>query len=507
MPTFAAIDIGANSVRLKIARVGRRRLDVVHEDRDITRLGASVFRNSQLSPEAMAHTVDVLQRFYKATQRFGTDAVRIVATSALRDARNAHAFTSWVRSATGWKVEIISGLEEGRLIHLGVVSNTRIAAARTLLVDLGGGSCELTLSSGKHIKQMYSLPLGAVRLTGDFLQHDPPKKKEMRRLHQFIAEELARIRNKLDPMRGRLMIATSGTAAALADAAKAKLGRGLVSQPVSRRVTAKLARELAKLTRQQRAQMPGIGPRRSEIIVAGAAVFAMLLETAGLSGFRYSPLGLRDGLLAQMAADYDRRTPLRRQIEADRRDALLSMARHYDVDMDFAEHVRELSLQLFTGLKSLHGLGAEFSEWLSAAAMLHEVGAFINRSGRRRHTHYIVAHSDIFGYSVLQRQMIAAIARYVGKSRPSPDDAILKRFTPVERNGIRRAVVLLRLARALNQGRRGAVRKVTVHARGGKVVLAATAKRGGAELEMWAIAKERGYFREVFGRDLLVEEA
>jgi len=507
MPTFAAIDIGANSVRLKIARVGRRRLDVVHEDRDITRLGASVFRNSQLSPEAMAHTVDVLQRFYKATQRFGTDAVRIVGTSALRDARNAHAFTSWVRSATGWKVEIISGLEEGRLIHLGVVSNTRIAAARTLLVDLGGGSCELTLSSGKHIKQMYSLPLGAVRLTGDFLQHDPPKKKEMRRLHQFIAEELARIRNKLDPMRGRLMIATSGTAAALADAAKAKLGRGLVSQPVSRRVAAKLARELAKLTRQQRAQMPGIGPRRSEIIVAGAAVFAMLLETAGLSGFRYSPLGLRDGLLAQMAADYDRRTPLRRQIEADRRDALLSMARHYDVDMDFAEHVRDLSLQLFAGLKSLHGLGAEFSEWMSAAAMLHEVGAFINRSGRRRHTHYIVAHSDIFGYSVLQRQMIAAIARYVGKSRPSPDDAILKRFTPAERNGIRRSVVLLRLARALNQGRRGAVRKVAVHARGGKVVLAVTAKRGGAELEMWAIAKERSYFREVFGRDLLVEEA
>ena len=507
MPTFAAIDIGANSVRLKIARVGRRRLDVLHEDREVTRLGASVFRTNQLSPEAMAHTVEVLQRFYKATQRYGTDAVRIVATSALRDARNAHAFIAWVRSATGWKVEVISGLEEGRLIHLGVVSNARIDAARTLLVDLGGGSCELTLSSGRHIKQMYSLPLGAVRLTGDFLQHDPPKKKELRRLHEFIAEELSRIRKKLDPMRGRVMIATSGTAAALAGAAKAKLGSGLVSEPVSRRVTLKLAKQLAALTRQQRAALPGIGPRRSEIIVAGASVFAMLLEAAGLSGFRYSPLGLRDGLLAQMAADYDRRTPLRRQIEADRRDALLSMARHYDVDMDFAEHIRDLSLQLFAGLKSLHGLGPEFSEWLSAAAMLHEVGAFINRSGRRRHTHYIVAHSDIFGYSVLQRQMIAAIARYVGKSRPSPEDAILKRFTPAERNGIRRAIVVLRLARALNQGRRGAIRRVTAHARGGKALLKVTAKRGGAELELWAIAKERGYFREVFGRDLLVEEA
>lgn len=508
MPTFAAIDIGANSVRLKIARLVRgRRLEVVHDDREVTRLGASVFRSGQLSPEAMAHTVEVLQRFYKATQRYGTDAVRLVATSALRDARNAHAFTEWVKAATGWKVEVVSGLEEGRLIHLGIVSNTRLAAGRMLLVDLGGGSCELTLSAGGHIKQMASLPLGAVRLTGDFLQHDPPKKKELRRLRGFIEEELTRVRAKLEPMRGRAMIATSGTAAALAGAAKAKLGRRLVSENVSRAATLKLARRLAQLPREERAAVPGIGPRRSEIIVAGATVFATLMESARLTGFRYSPLGLRDGLLAQMAADYDRRTPLRRRIEADRRDALLSMARHYDVDLAFAEQVRGLAGQLFAELKSSHGLSAEYGEWLGAAAMLHEVGAFINRSGRRRHTHYIVAHSDIFGYSVRERQLIAAITRYLGKSRPSADDTIMKRFAPAERNAIRRAVVLLRLARALNQGRRGAVRRVRARVRGGEVVLRLGAKRGGAELELWALAKERPYFREVFGRDLRAEEA
>jgi exopolyphosphatase/guanosine-5'-triphosphate,3'-diphosphate pyrophosphatase len=505
MPTFAAIDIGANSVRLKIARVGRRRLEVIHEDREVTRLGASVFKSNQLSPEAMAHTVEVLQRFHKAAQRYGTDAVRVVATSALRDARNARAFTEWVRSATGWKVEVISGLEEGRLIHLGIVSNARTAAQRMLLVDLGGGSCELTLTSGRHIKQMFSLPLGAVRLTGEFLQHDPPKRKELRRLHEFIAEEFSRIRGALDAMRGRRMIATSGTAAALAGAAKAKLGRGLLSESVSRRATQKLAKQLAQMSRPERAAMPGIGPRRSEIIVAGAAVFASLLETGGLSGFRYSPLGLRDGLLAQMAADYDRRAPLRRQIEADRRDALLSMARHYAVPLKFAEHTRDLALQLFRELKRIHGLPPEYAEWLGAAAMLHEVGAFINRTGRRRHTHYIVANSDIFGYSVHQRQIIAAIARYVGKSRPDP--GIMKRFPPEERRAIVRAVLLLRLARALNHGRRGAVRTLRAQVRGGKVVLKVRARSGGAELELWATEKERGYFREVFGRDFLPEEA
>jgi exopolyphosphatase / guanosine-5'-triphosphate,3'-diphosphate pyrophosphatase len=507
MPIFAAIDIGANSVRLKVARLARRRLEVIHEDREVTRLGAAVFRSGQLSPEAMAHTVEVLQRFFKATQRYGTDAVRVVATSALRDARNAHAFTEWVKAATGWKVEVISGLEEGRLIHLGLVTNARITTGRMLLVDLGGGSCELTFSSEGHIRQMFSLPLGAVRLTGDFLPHDPPKKKEMRRLNEFIGEELSRIERKLEPMRGRMMIATSGTAAALAAAAKAKVGRGLVSEAVSRASTVKLARKLAQLSRQERAAIPGIGPRRSEIIVAGSAVFARLLESARLSGFRYSPLGLRDGLLAQMAADYDRKTPLRRRIEADRRDALLNLVGHYDVDLRFAEHVRDLALQLFSVLKPLHNLKPEYGEWLAAAAMVHEVGAFINRSGRRRHTHYIVAHSDIFGYSVQERHVIAAITRYLGKSRPGNDDALLKRFPPAARNAIRRAVVLLRMARALDQGRRGAVRKVQCSRRSGKVVLRLATKRGGADLELWALARERSYFREVFGRDLLAEEA
>ena len=120
MPTFAAVDIGSNSVRLKIARLTRGRLRPIHEDREVTRLGEGVFRSGFLTPESIADTVKVLRRFHRATQQAVTDSVRVVATSALRDARNSQAFLEWVRSATGWKVEIISGLEEARLIHLGI---------------------------------------------------------------------------------------------------------------------------------------------------------------------------------------------------------------------------------------------------------------------------------------------------------------------------------------------------------------------------------------------------
>ena len=168
MPTFAAIDIGSNSVRLKIARVNRGRLQTLHEDREVTRLGESVFASQTLDPQAMASTMQVLRRFHRAVQEHAVDRVRVVATSALRDAKNSRAFVDWVRTATGWKVEVISGLEEGRLIHLGILSSARIAHSRALLIDLGGGSCELTLSLDSHIDDMISLPIGAVRLTQTF---------------------------------------------------------------------------------------------------------------------------------------------------------------------------------------------------------------------------------------------------------------------------------------------------------------------------------------------------
>src|ERR1700756_5601890 len=216
MPTFAAVDIGSNSVRLKIARLIRGRLRSIHEDREVTRLGEQVFKSGFLSPEAMAETVKVLRRFHRAVQKAGAEHVHVVATSALRDARNSRAFLEWVRSATGWRVEIISGLEEARLIHLGLTSSLRVNSSRVLMVDLGGGSCELTVSNKGHIRETVSLPLGAVRLTNDFLHHDPPRKSEMRQLRSFIVREAGRAAGRIAGARPKVVIATSGTAEALA---------------------------------------------------------------------------------------------------------------------------------------------------------------------------------------------------------------------------------------------------------------------------------------------------
>jgi len=501
VPVFAAIDIGSNSVRLKIAELVRRRLKVLHEDREVTRLGEAVFQSGLLDPAAMEHTVKVLRRFHRAAHTFGADRVRAVATSAIRDANNSGAFAQWVYSATGWRVEIISGLEEGRLIHLGVLANTRIRAERLLLIDLGGGSCELTSSHHGEIEEMFSLPLGAVRLTRDFLAHDPPKKNEIERLRSFIAEEIGRIDHRLRKLRVNATVATSGTPAALSAMWAARAGTTSTTVPVEGLL--QLTRELSRLDVTARRMVKGIGPRRAEIIIPGAWVFSELLTRLNLSSFRYLPFGLRDGLLEQIAADYgEQAVGVRKRLASERERSIFAMAGHYQVDLRHAQRVRDHVTQLFHSLAALHHLPSECGELLQAAAMVQEVGSFISRAGRRRHAYYIVAHSDLLGFTLRERRIIAAIVRFVGKSRPSPESPAMRTLAPEDRLAVPQASMLLRLARALEQGRRGAVTGMHVSTRAGRVRLALKTKPGGAELELWALEKEKGYFRELFGREL-----
>ncbi len=510
MPTFAAIDIGSNSVRLKISRLQAGRLKEIHEDREVTRLGDGVFSSGLLSPQAMSETVQVLRRFHRAMQECCTDSVRVVATAALRDARNSRAFLEWVRSTTGWTIEIISGLEEARLIHLGIVSAGRLDAHSLLLVDLGGGSCELTLSRNGHLRDTVSLSLGAVRLTGEFLKHDPPRKGELQWLQGFVAREISRIQNRIKAARVGAVIATSGTAAALAGVAS-HLSRSRKSRPatyVTREMIRRIAKQIARMTLEQRRKVPGIGPRRAEIICAGAVVYAELLERCHLAGFRYSALGLRDGILAQMAADYDRSTRSGRAIESERWESIQRAVEHYRVDLHHALHVRDAALLLFSSLKSVHQLPVEYREWLSAAAMLYEVGDYLNRNGHHRHTYYIIANSEILGYTPQQRRIIGSIARYLGKSRPTPGDGPMSGLSPEEQENVEKASVLLRIARALNMGRMQAVEKVTVSARSGRVSMKLTPRgKASVDLEVWSIEKDSAYFREVFGRELSVAAA
>jgi len=214
---------------------------------------------------------------------------------------------------------------------------------------------------------------------------------------------------------------------------------------------------------------------------------------------------LRDGILAQMAAD-EEDIGLRKQLASERHNSILNLAAHYSVDLRFATRVAEHARSLFKLLAPVHHLAPEYASLLNAAALLHEVGSFISRAGRRRHAYYILAHSELLGFSLPQRRVIAAITRYLGKSKIIPTSPPVRVLTPADRLLLPRVVLLLRLARALEQGRRGAVLSLRAKLEPSSVRLTLVTRPSGAELELWSLERERNYFLEVFDRELTCVE-
>ncbi len=253
----------------------------------------------------------------------------------------------------------------------------------------------------------------------------------------------------------------------------------------------------------ERAAVPGIGPKRSEIVVAGAHVYSQILDRLDLDGFRYSPMGLRDGILAQMLAQQDRATTAHQRFESERWDGVLELCKRYGVDPKSSKPVYDHAMQLFQELRKVHELPGEYEFWLKCAATMHEVGKFLNYQGWHRHTQYVIANSELYGFTPEERTLVSALARYLGKSRPSPQDRVLRGVAPEEQKHVMRAVVLLRLALALNQDRASDVLRVRTQIYPKRVILEITPGRTGAELELWAVRREANYFREVFRRELL----
>lgn len=328
----------------------------------------------------------------------------------------------------------------------------------------------------------------------------------------WIRRELHRAEQQIGCERVSVF-ATSGTAAALAGAARAAVKSSFKPDAKpgvrawDRTPTAavrKLADKLKRMSVSQRGMIRGIGPRRSEIVVAGAYVYADLLERFHLPGFRYSPMGLRDGILALMLAEGDTRTSAHQHFEQERWASVLELCRHYGIDPKRQEPVVQNATQLFEDLKSVHRLSADYKVWLQAAAMMHSVGKFMNYQGHHRHTQYIIANSELYGFTPEQRLIVSAIARYLGKSRPMPADRVL-RFIPVEQHtSVRQAAVLLRMAVALHQDQSSSVPRFRTRATTKRVSITLLPGRKGADLELWALRKEADYFREVFARDLFV---
>jgi len=508
VPRYAAIDVGSNSIRMEAAEVvPGQPVRILASEREVTRLGESVFRSGSVSEEALKATCAVLARMCGIYRRLDVVGVRAVATSAIRDTHNQREFVARASDAAGAPVEIISGREEARLIHLGVESNWPQAGKRTLILDIGGGSAEIIASEGGRLREAFSKPLGAVRLREIFLKDDPPAQRQLHQMHEYIQEKLANAVARLGHAGWDRVIATSATASAVASAV-ARVQRAKRDEIDRLRVSTSQVRRLyeriAELNLVGRRAVTGIGPRRAEIIVPGVAVLLEFLNEFHLPAFFYSRAGVRDGIIADLAAR-NVGAELSR-LDRDQRREVEEMSRRYGVPLERARRVAELASLLFTALQPLHVLPPANGKLLEAAAYLHDVGHFVSNIGHHKHSHYVVANSDIAGFTERERILIAMLCRYHRKSLPSPMHNAFQTLSPDEKRTLMMTIPILRLADNLDRGHEPHIQRVECHLRDGEVVLQVHS-RGDVDLEQWAAERVGEAFRQIYNRSVTVEKA
>jgi exopolyphosphatase/guanosine-5'-triphosphate,3'-diphosphate pyrophosphatase len=508
MPRYAAIDIGSNSTRLAVAEVNPGEpWKMLATDREVTRLGTSVFTEGAISKEAMELLIRTLSRFAATYHRLGATGVRAVATSAVRDARNQQDFLFRASQAAGAPVEIISGLEESRLINAGVHATWPLPEERVLIIDIGGGSAEVIVSDGGKLESGISRPLGAVRLKEMFLQGDPPAREQLERLYAYINEKLAPAMKRTGLGRFDRAIATSSTAAAVISALN-KIPRK--DRDRADRLSATTAdigdleNFLAKSNLAARRKVPGIGPRRAEIIVAGISVLHRILKAYGQTEVFYSTAGVRDGIIADLAerrsgSDLTRMSKEQRQV-------IEAMARRYAVDMKHARQTAHLANSLFVGLQPLHQLPASAGKLLEAAAYLLDSGHYVSDMAHHKHSYYLVANGDLPAFTNEERQTIALLCRFHRKSMPQARHGFFQDLTAAVKKTVLWLVPIVRLADSLAGSPDHHAESARVHI-SPKSVTILLEEEGDINLELWAGERVADVFRQIYGRELALKLA
>lgn len=508
MPQYAAVDIGSNSVRLLVADAVSReplpRITRLLEDRQVTRLGESVFQDGYISSGAMTGVCSVLAKMRQMWQRYDVVGVRAVATSATRDTSNQAEFLERASAAIGVNVETISGQEEARLIQLGVAAQWPHPGQRVLIVDVGGGSAELIHADSDRLVTGFSRPLGAVRLQSAFLKDDPPTETQLERMRAFIRGKLAVTLPKMGNKTYKRAIATSASASAIvcainrvSRARRDTADRLRARTPELRR----LFRDLVSRDLAGRRKITGIGPRRAEIIVPGAAVFLEVLEAFRLPAMYYCTAGVRDGIVADLAMRRVGRELTR--LSREERQTIEALSRRYGVEVSHARKLADFANSIFASLESLHRLPAFTGKLLEAASYLCDIGHYISDTSHHKHSQYIVANSDLPGFTDAERTLISMLCRYHRKSLPGPRHPEYLTLAPEARRTLSLLIPILRLADGLDRTRDQRVESVSCELRPGSVNLLLRSNMK-TDLEQWAVEQASGPFRQIYERDLVV---
>ena len=507
---IAAIDIGTNSVHMIVVKVRPDlSFEVIDREKDMVRLGAGGLDGRSLTPSAMAAALQTLTKFRRIAETHKVDEIIAAATSATREADNGGDFIAEVARQTGIRIRVISGTEEARLIHLAAGYGVDVGGSTAVVVDIGGGSVEVTLGSATQLTLGKSFKVGVIRLTERFVKSDPLADRDERRLVKHLNREMGSYLDQVAQRGFDRLIGTSGTILSLGALASSESGdrpEDLRNRRVPARALHKLRKRLTEFNTEERLAMPGLDPRRADLSVAGSVLLDTIVRRLGAEELTLCDLALREGLVL----DYIHRNSARiRKVERYpdvRRRSIVELGERCGYWSEHAQQVARLALAIFDQTRSVHGLGDRERDWLEYGALLHDIGVHISYERHHRHSYYLIKNGDLRGFEPQEIEAIALIARYHRLGTPKKSHDGYGGLPRPLRRAVKALSAMVRLAEGLDRSHARAVEGIDIHARGDDY-LARLRATGDAELELWAAHRHVAPLEALLGKPIRFEVA
>ncbi len=490
----------------------------------MVRLGQGVFTLGKLNAEAIRRTLHAFVSFKKTADEFRVDRMVAFGTAALREASDGGRLLNTIREKTGIEIRVISGAEEAKLIARGVLKNEKSLKGKFGLIDIGGGSTEISICRGKKITHSTSFSLGTARLQQVFLRSSPPKalpdsdEDPIDHLRNYIRSALlTKMIAERWPKVDR-MIGSSGTVRAIAKLIK----KGKATKTVERGDLKKLIKQMTSMTTTELLGMPGMEAKRVDMILAGAILLEECMNITGAKKVDSTEFSLRDGILEEQreAVSSDIRSPLSQHL-----DDVRARVEKVHPEMIHLDTVAKISELLFDKLKNVHHLNSDWKPYLIAASYLHDVGEIISPTNHDEHSYYFAKNADFTPLEKWESEFIARLCLYHRVGRPELEGVftkngpkkVAKKTTKKNssksgkhsakeeerKSAFIKLLALLRVADALDRNHRGQVTVAAIRVSGKQVKIQIRSKRGAGDLELLRVEQKKALFEEVFKKTLL----
>jgi len=503
--TFGAVDIGSNSIRMAIAQaMPDGRIEILERLQRGVRLGQDTFRAGRIKRTTMRVAVLILRDFTNVLKLYNTDVVKVVATSAVREAGNYDAFLDRILMATGFDVDVISSSEESRLTVAAVrheVGKRQLEEKSSVIVEVGGGSTEINVLREGQIAASRNLAIGSIRLQELLSTSTKSADQASDMIRQQVAGVISSMRGLLRLKQVRVFYAVGGDARWAAE----RVGRktkivGLRS--VSKRDLGKLINKCRHFSADKLARMYGLPFSEAETLIPALLVYQVLLKSTGAREIIVSNVSMRDGLLldlAQQAAGSVEESEYKDIIRS-----ATSIVEKYGVDLKHAMHTRQTSVRLFDELVAEHSLDKRYRLLLEVAALLHEIGTFVSGRAYHKHSFYLIANSEISGLTQDELQLVAHVARYHRRSRPKPAHIEYMAMPRERRMTTNKLAALLRVADALDASRTQHVRNINCRI-SDEYLQIITPTTADVSLEERMLAMQGDLFEDIYGLQIRLE--